>query len=183
MNIMTRISNSKSRRGAEMLEFTFALLPLLIMTFVLVDVSWAIFAKSTMAYAVRAGLRVGVTTTGAQASGTDLTTMVKTSVQRNAGGLLGRLPTDPRWQKIKVHYYQPPDPGSALPIVDVSNSANGNKPGYIMTVSIEGYSLNPLVARILGLNHGIDASGTEVGAIAADLIEPSRDLPAKGVAP
>lgn len=166
-----------------MLEFTFAFLPLLMMTFVLLDVSWAIFAKSTMAYAVRAGLRVGVTTTGAQASGTDLTTMVKTSVQRSAGGLLGRLPADPGWQNIKVHYYQPPDPGSAAPIQDMCNDPNGNKPGYIMTVSIEGYSLNPLVARIFGLNQGVDASGTGVGAIAADLIEPSRDLPAKGVAP
>jgi hypothetical protein len=166
-----------------MLEFTFALLPLLMMTFVLLDVSWAIFTKSAMAYAVRAGLRVGVTTTGAQALGTDLTTMVKTSVQRSANGLLGRLPTDPGWQKIKVHYYQPPDPGSAALIQDMCNDPNGNKPGYIMTVSIEGYTLNPLVARILGLNHGVDASGTVIGAIAADLIEPSRDLPAKGVAP
>src|ERR1019366_6349516 len=64
---MTRISKSKSRRGAEMLEFTLAFLPLLAMTTVLIDIAWGIYAKTTLAYAVHAGLRVGITTTGDQA--------------------------------------------------------------------------------------------------------------------
>jgi Flp pilus assembly protein TadG len=55
---MARISKSKSRKGAEMIEFTLALLPLLMMIFVLMDASWGMFAKSTLAYAVRSGLRV-----------------------------------------------------------------------------------------------------------------------------
>src|ERR1019366_8637323 len=103
---MTRISKSKSRRGSEMIEFTFALLPLLVMVFVLLDVAWAIFAKSTLAYAVRAGLRVGITTTGTQATaaGSDLTTMVKTAVQNNA---LGLLTGATGLAKIKGHSYLP----------------------------------------------------------------------------
>src|ERR1019366_3957064 len=103
---MTRISKSKSRRGAEMLEFTLAFLPLLGMTTVLIDVAWGIYAKSTLAYAVRAGLRVGITTTGTQATaaGSDLTTIVKTAVQNNA---LGPLTGATGLAKIKGHSYLP----------------------------------------------------------------------------
>src|ERR1019366_4066281 len=121
---MTRISKSKSRRGAEMIEFTLALLPLLIMTFVLLDVAWAVFAKSTLAYAVRAGLRVGITTTGTQAStggpggtASDVSTMVKTTVQNNAVGLLAGATG---LAKIKVHYFSPPKVDTTDPLTDVS---------------------------------------------------------------
>ena len=164
-----------------MLEFTFALLPLLVMTLVLLDAAWAIFVKSTLAYAVRTGVRTGITITGTQATaaGSDLTSMVKHSVQASAQGLLGKLPTDPKWQTIKVHYYQP----LAASTQDVSTDPNPAKPGYIMMVSIQGYSIHPLAPRIFGWSTGVDNSGISVGAIAADLIEPSRDLPPKGVAP
>ena len=176
-NIMPRISKSKRRRGSELLEFTWVFLPLLVMVFATVDVAWTIFAKSTMAYAVRAGLRVGITMTGTKANGTDLTTLVKQSVQANASGFLGKLSTDPRWLYIKVHYY---DGGT---LADVSTTAGGNKPGNIMTVSIEGYTLNPLVARLWGWNKSPDSSAAGVGEIAVDRIEPSTDLAAIGVSP
>src|ERR1035438_6546958 len=107
-----------------MLEFTFAFLPLLVMTFVLLDVAWAVFAKSTLAYAVRAGLRVGVTTTGTQAltggplgAASDLTTMVKAAVQANASGLLRGTSG---LGKIKVHYFLPPAVNTTDPLTDVS---------------------------------------------------------------
>jgi hypothetical protein len=177
---MARISKSKSRKGSELIEFTFALLPLLVMTFLLLNVAWAIFAQSTLAWAVRAGLRLGVTETETQltqAGGTDLTTMVKQRVQSSAGGFLGKLPTDPRYQAIKVHYYKD------NPLQDVCADPNGLKPGYIMTVSIEGYSMNPLIARLWGWKESPDGSKMAVGTIAADLVEPSRDLPTRGVAP
>jgi Flp pilus assembly protein TadG len=176
-NIMPRISKSKRRRGSELIEFTWVFLPLLVIVFATVDVAWTIFAKSTLAYAVRAGLRVGITMTGTKANGTDLTTLVKQSVQANASGFLGKLSTDARWQNIKVHYY---DGGT---LADVSTSPGGNKPGNIITVSIEGYTLNPLVARLWGWNQSPDKSAAGVGDIAVDRIEPSTDLPAIGVAP
>jgi hypothetical protein len=172
-----------------MIEFTLALLPLLMMIFLLMDASWGMFVKSTMTDAVRAGLRVGITTTGTTASTagaggtpTDLTTMVKQSVQSHAFGLLagasGLL-------KIKVHYFQPPDVGSGAAPVDVStvNPTGPVSPGDIMQVSIQGFSLTPLAARIYGLKSGVDNSSTTIGAVASDLIEPSRDPPNKGVAP
>jgi Flp pilus assembly protein TadG len=165
-----------------MLEFTLALLPLLIMIFVLLDASWAIFVKSTLAFAVRSGVRVGITITGTQATaaGSDLTTMVKNTVQRNA---LGLLAGSTGLAKIKVNYFQPPAAGSNAAAVDVSAQSSGNNPLNIMQVSIQGFSLGPLVPRIFGWRTPVDKSTTSIGAVAADLIEPSRDPPPIGAAP
>src|SRR5215471_6508346 len=78
------------RKGAELLEFTFVLLPLLAMIWTIMDIGWAVFAKSTLQRAVRTGVRTGVTITAAQATaaGTCLTEMVKSAVQQNSLGLL-----------------------------------------------------------------------------------------------
>lgn len=169
------------RKGAELLEFTLALLPLLMMMFVLLDVAWGMYVKSTLMYAVRVGVRQGITITKAQttAAGSDVTSMVKDAVQANAMGLLAG--TTGRG-KIKVHYFQPPDPTSTADPTDVCSSATGNAPGNIMQVSIQGYSLGPLVPRIFGWKT-LDLSATSIGAVGADLIEPSRDVPPKGTAP
>jgi hypothetical protein len=149
------------------------------MMFVLLDVAWGMYVKSTLLYAVRVGVRKGITVTGTQAGGSDLTSIVKDTVQTNAMGLLAG-PTNR--SKIKVYYLQPPDPGSSSMPVDVSSSAGGNAPGNIMQVSIQGYSLGPLVPRIFGWKT-LDLSSTAIGAVSADLIEPSKDLPTKGTAP
>jgi Flp pilus assembly protein TadG len=124
-----RGSRVRRTRGAELLEFTFVFLPLLAMTFVLLDIAWAVFVKATLQYAVRVGVRQGITITGTQAGGSDLTTMVKNIVQSKSLGLL-RGPTGRA--KIKVHYFQPPAPGSTGPAVDVSTQSSGNTPLYIM---------------------------------------------------
>lgn len=165
-----------------MLEFTLALLPLLMMIIVLLDASWAIFVKSTLAYAVRTGVRQGITITGTQATaaGSNLTLMVKTTVQRNA---LGMLAGDAGLAKIKVNYFLPPIPGSNAAALDVSAQTNGNAALNIMQVSIQGFSLGPLVPRIFGWKAPLDTSRTAIGAVAADLIEPSRDPPPIGAAP
>jgi Flp pilus assembly protein TadG len=176
------MSKSKSRRGAEMIEFTFALLPLLMMIFVLLDAAWGIFVKSTLAYAVRAGVRAGISITGTQAktANSDLTTMVKKTVQASA---LGFLAGDTGLAKIQVHYFLPPTAGSSDPAADVSGLATGNAQLNIMQVSVRGFQVSPLVSRIYGLRKGVDSSSASVSAIAADLIEPSRDLPPIGAAP
>ena len=177
---MRKRNQAKNRKGAELLEFTFALLPLLMMIFLLLDASWAIFVKSTFAYAVRAGVRQGITITGTQAAGTDLTTMIKAIVQQNSLGLLNGAAG---LAKIKVNYFQPPAPGSNAAALDVSTQANGNNPLNILQVSVQGYSLGGLVPRLFGLRAAPDESSSNIVAVAADLIEPSRDPPAIGTAP
>lgn len=181
---MARINKSKGRRGAELLEFTLAILPLLMMIFLLLDACWGMFVKSTLAFAVHAGLRQGITITGTQATaaGSNLTAMVKDTVQRNAMGLLAG---STGLARIKVNYFQPPVPGSTAAAVDVSTVSNGNAPLNVMQVSIQGFPLRPLIPRLYGLRGAgsVDASATVINAVAADLIEPSRDPPLIGPAP
>ncbi|MEO8594771.1 MAG: TadE/TadG family type IV pilus assembly protein [Candidatus Solibacter sp.] len=180
--IGARRKNSRLRRGAELLEFTLALLPFMAMVFVLLDASWAIFVKSTLAYAVRSAVRMGVTVTGTQATaaGSNLTAMVKAEVQRKSLGLLAGTAG---LAKIKVNYLQPPAVGSTAAATDVSTASNGNKANNIMMVSIQGFSLGPLIPRLFGLQTPMDNAPTTIAAVAADIIEPSRDVPPIGTAP
>src|ERR1039458_3438852 len=92
-----------SRKGAEMLEFTFAFLPLTAMLILLIDASWAIYVQSTLAYAVHEGVRQGITIDATRAAGTTLTAMVQTIVQNSSQGLLGGATN---LAKIHVDYYR-----------------------------------------------------------------------------
>ena len=179
---MAKITKSKRRRGAELLEFTFTFLPLMMMIIVLLDASWAIFVKSTLGFAVRSGVRLGITITGTQATaaGSNLTAMVKANVQSNSLGLLSGAAG---LAKIKVNYLQPPAPGSTAAAVDVSANIDGNNPLNIIEVSIQGFSLKALIPRFFSWKTAIDNSSTSISGVAADLIEPSRDPPPIGAAP
>ena len=171
---------NKGRKGTELIEFTFVLLPLLAILFVIFDASWAIFAKSSLLYAVRVGVRSGITVTGSQVpTGSDLTTMVKDAVQANSRGLL--TGTTKR-AYIQVHYLAQ-DSSSATGVTDVCNLSNGNAPGNLMQVSIVNYPLPALTARIYGWVGSPDKTATQLSASSADRIEPSGDVPTKGTAP
>jgi len=169
------------RRGAELLEFSLCFVPLLAMIAVTADTAWAIFAKSTLQRAVRVGVRTGVTlTAGQMASGACLTDTVKSTVQANS---LGLLSGSSGLSLIKVNYYQPPEPNSSSPATDVSTQLSGNQPGNIMQVSVQNYSLVPLLPRLFQFNRAADRNPTVVTVASADLIEPSRTPPCIGTAP
>jgi len=157
------------------------LLPLLSILFVLVDVSWAIFAKSTIIYAVRTSVRTGITITGTQATaaGETLTQMVKDTVQSNAQGFLNG--TTGR-SYIQVHYYMQ-DSTSSTGLTDVSTQSNGNAPGNLMQVSVTNFPLPGLVPRIYYWLTAVDKSASYLSAVSADKIEPSGDVPPIGTAP
>ena len=179
---MSKAHRRRRQSGSEAIEFALCFLPMLILLFMLLDVAWAVFVKSTLEYAVRAGVRYGITITATQAKAvnSDLTTMVKSCVQTNS---LGLLSGSSGLSKIKVNYLQPPAVGSTGAATDVSTSATGNMPGNIMQVSIQGFTVNPLAPRLYSWNQTPDNSATAVGAVAADLIEPSNDIPPIGTAP
>ena len=170
------------RKGAETLEFTLVFLPMIMMILVLLDISWAFFAKSTLTAAVRTGLRYGITITGAQAgaANSDLVAMVKNRVQQRS---LGLLAGSAGLAKIKVHFYMPPAPGTNAAPTLVDAQSDANKPLNIMQVSVEGFNLSPLVPRIFGLYQPIDNSASVIVATSYDMIEASRDVPPKGIAP
>jgi Flp pilus assembly protein TadG len=171
-------------RGAEPLEFTLVLLPLLAMVTVLLDTSWAVFAKSTLQRAVRIGVRTGIILTASQmAQGACLTDTVKSTVQANAMGLLHG---SSGLGLIKVHYFQPPAVDSNSAATDVSANSDGDQPGNIMQVSVQNYSLVPLLPRIFNWKTAADTNPLVIqGVYSADLIEPasSTDRPCIGTAP
>lgn len=163
------------------MEFTLVLLPLLAILFLLIDVSWAIFAKSTIIYAVRTGVRTGITITGTQATaaGETLTQMVKATVQANS---LGFLNGATGLSYIKVHYFEQ-DSTSSTGLTDVSTSSTGNVPGNLMQVSVTNFPLPGLVPRIYYWLTAVDKSSSYLSAVSADKIEPTGDMPPIGTAP
>jgi Flp pilus assembly protein TadG len=174
----------RSSRGAEIVEFTLILLPMLGFITVLTSMAWGIWAKATLERAVRIGVRTGVTLTSAQMSnGSCLTDVVKSTVQANAFGLLAGASG---LSMIKVNFYQPPSAtDSTSPVNDVTSQANGNAPGNLMMVSVQGFQLNPLMPRIYGsTNQAPDRNTTALGGVTSmDRIEPSNSAPCKGSAP
>ena len=177
-----RLSARRRRsRGSELLEFTLVMLPMLAMITVLVDTAWGVFAESTLQRAVRIGVREGVTlTAGQMAGGACLTDTVKGVVQGNSFGLLNGASG---LAMVKVNYYLPPPTNSTNPATDVSDQPNGDAPGNIMKVSVEGFSLAPLMPRIFGGKQGIDNSPLVISVNSADIIEPDRNPPCIGSAP
>jgi TadE-like protein len=169
-------------RGAELIEFSLTLLPFMAIVTVLLSVCWGIFAKSALQYAVRVAVRTGITIDKTAAGSSDLTTIVKNLVQTNSFGFL------PNTNLIHVHYYQPPSPGSSGPVTDVSTVTTGaqpgNWPGNIMVVSVDGFTLPSLIARIYSWN-SMDRSSTSISVSSADLIEQiaTNDLAPLGTAP
>jgi len=184
-DVPTKMHSRRGRRfrwrGSEAIEFTLVLLPLFSITAVLVDTSWAVFAKSALQRAVRLGVRSGVTLTASQmATGACLTDTVKGIVQQNS---LGILNGSTGISMIKVNYLQPPQPGSTAAAVDVSNQSTGDTPGNIMEVSVQNFSLIPLLPRIFNWKQAADNSPLIITVSSADLIEPSRNPPCIGTAP
>ncbi len=163
-----------SRKGAEFLEFTFCFLPLTAILLVLLNASWGIFVKSTFAYAVHQGVRRGIAIDGAQAQGTTLTAMVKGVVQANT---LGLLAGDAGLSRIHVDFYRV-SPSDPTRLTTVTQAGGGLMPGDIIQVSIQGYSLPALAARIYERGKAPDKAGAGISAVAADRIEPFSTMPA-----
>ena len=178
-----RARRARRRKGSELVEFSMVMLPLLALVTVLADMGWAVFAESTLQRAVRIGVRTGVTLTATSPEITaagDLTTAVKQVVQANAFGLLHGASG---LSKIKVNYLQPPAPASSAAATDVSTQTNGDAPGNIMEVSVQNFSLMPLMPRIYGGRNGIDNNPQIINVNSADIIEPDRNPPPIGTAP
>lgn len=169
------------RRGAELIEFTLALLPFFAMAFVLLDFAWIVFAQATVVRAVRVAVRTGITLTASQmTTGACLTDTVKGIVQQNG---LGFLKGTAGLAYIKVNYFLPPAPGATTAATDVSGLSSGNAPGNIMQVSVNNYSLRAFLPRIFTWKTAPDSGVFVFSETSADLIEPSRSPPCIGTAP
>ncbi len=155
------------------------MLPLFAMIFVLLNIAWAVFAESTLQRAVRVAVRYGITVSSTN-TGSCLTDVVKADVQANSLGLLNGTTG---LGYIKVNYFLPPSASATTAPTDVSTAANADAGGNIMQVSVQGYSLLPIVPRITNWQTPADKSPLIVSVYAADLIEPNRTPPCVGTAP
>jgi hypothetical protein len=126
------------------------MVPMLLLTFMMLDLSLVIFLRSTFQHAVREGARYAIT--GANDTGPCQDDSIKAVVQKNA---IGFLNSSNAAATLHVHFMSPVDSS-------VSNNAAGN----IVEVSVEGYQYGPL-APFQRLNYPL-----MVWARAYDLMEP-----------
>jgi len=125
---------NRSRRsrqcGAEMVEVGLILTPLLLITFLLVNLSMAIFLRATFQQAVREGARYAITgqTTG---TGVCQDTSIKTVVAQNAVGFLN---SGQGAASIHVRFRNP-----------TTGAKGSNAIGNVVQVSVENYQYGPMV--------------------------------------
>jgi len=117
-----------SRRGAEILEIALISGPLFGLTFLLVDLSMAVFLRSTFQNAVRAGVRYAIT--GSNTTGPCQDDSIKAVVKQQA---LGFLNNSAAAATIHVRWINP-----------VAGGQGNNGHGNIVEVSIEGYNYGPM---------------------------------------
>src|SRR5580698_11042505 len=88
--ILSTKRNRRSREsGSQVLEATLVIVPLLLMTFLMLDLSMVIFLRTTMQEAVREGTRYAIT--GQNTTGPCQDDSIKTVVKAHAAGYLGSI--------------------------------------------------------------------------------------------
>ncbi len=116
-------------RGSQLIEFSLVLLPLLALVFLTIDAAWMVFAKASVQYAVRQGVRYAVTSQTQPGKGQDAS--IRSVVQQNAFGFLNG---PDGVSKISIAYYNPA----------TLSPTNMNAGGNVVEVSVNGVLVSPL---------------------------------------
>ena len=111
-----------------MIEVVLIAVPLFGLTFLLLELSMAVFLRSTFQHAVREGARYAIT--GANDTGPCQDDSIKAVVKKAA---LGYLNTPTASATVHVHFINP-----------VDGTVSNNDFGNIVEVSVEGYTDNPI---------------------------------------
>ena len=126
--------------GNSWVEMSLVILPFFALITAFFDVSFALFSWSTLQNAVREGCRYAITFQTAPPSGASWTcngrqdNCIQNATAANSMGLAtvaGGL--------IRVNYFSPTAPNTPIA------APNGNAPGNIVEVSIQGYPLNWMI--------------------------------------
>ena len=138
------------------MEASLVMLVFLAFIFLVIEMSWGIFAKVTLQHAVRAGARYAVTSRTMTVNGTALgqVASIQQTVQKQSMGLI----TNP--SVVSVTFYSVN--GSTLQQVSGTGSNAG---GNLVVVALSGFSLNPIAPLL----HS--ASPILISVSAGDLIE------------
>lgn len=125
-------SRARGCSGSTLVEAALAMLPLMAFFCGIMDVSFAVFIKNTLLFAVRQGVRYAVTSQTMTGMGQDAS--IKTTVINYSCGLVNALsPNQNGSNQIAITYY---DPVSLLPVTGVNSNIGGN----IVVVSVSGLS-------------------------------------------
>ena len=130
---MRRHPNRRGQAGAEVVEASLVFVAFLGLLFLLMDLSWAVFAKVSLQHAVREGCRYAITSQTAGTNGQ--VDSIKDVVRDNA---MGFLADDSQFAKVTIRFYRMYDLQPQL-------GAGSNSGGNLVFVSVENYSLRPLV--------------------------------------
>lgn len=173
----------RMQRGSQMLEFTLVLLPLLGFLFLILDIAWAVYARSTLQYAVAQGVRYGVTSR--TLSGMGLRASIQTIVQNNAFGKLNSTPGTATgvngWNNIYVDWYLVNANGT-LTDEDGVVGGDGMQPDGqlpLVAVSVQSFLSRTFMPTVQ--MHGLSILGPiMMGAVSWDRMEPP---PLTGIPP
>ena len=150
-------SRARGRRGSTLLEAGLATLPLMAFFCGIVDVSFGVFIKNTLLFAVRQGVRYAVTSQTMAGMGQDAS--IKTTVKNYSAGLVDALsPNQNGNNQITITYYDPVS-------LNVVTGVNSNIGGNIVVVSVTGLSW----AWMFPLWHS--ATALQFAVASADIME------------
>jgi Flp pilus assembly protein TadG len=173
-----------SQKGSELLEFTLVLLPMLGFLFLILDIAWAVYSRSTLQYAVAQGVRFAVTSQTVGAMG--LRASIQTIVQQNAFGRLGAtagVATGVNgWNNIYVDWYLVNSDGSITNVDGVAGGDGMTSTGQLPLVEV---SVQNILSKTFMPNIQLPGLGTPLkpilmSAVAWDRMEspPLTGIPA-----
>ena len=166
---MTQSHRGRRRsRGAELIEFTLVLMPMLGFTFLLLDLGWVIYKRATLQFAVREGVRFAVTNqtvklTDVNGYSYGVLDSIKAVVQARAVGFLGRTPSDlghaaANYATISVNYFCPKTTSTcpltsltaavAAPANCLDTTPAPNQAGWIVEVTVSGFEAFPFASLL-----------------------------------
>jgi len=126
------VGRRDKRRGSTLVEGALVALPLITFVLGVVDISFAVFVKSTLLFAVRQSVRYAVTSRTIGGMGQD--DSIRTVMRGYSAGLVDALsPNHDGMKQISINYY---DPVTLAPL----SGAGSNSGGNIVVVSASGMS-------------------------------------------
>jgi Flp pilus assembly protein TadG len=144
---------NRREKGAELIEFSLVMIPMFGILFLVVDLAWMLFARATLQYAVREGVRYAVT--GQTMTGMGQDASIRTVVQQNSMGILAGSAGA---SSISISYF---DPNANLA------ATNSNAGGNVVQVAANAVNVFPMAP--LFRSH----SPVSMTVVSADVVESS----------
>lgn len=129
---MKHLRMTCGRRGATIVEMSFVVIALFGLLFLLMDLSWVVFAKASVQHAVREGCRFAVTSQ--TLSGMGHVPSIREVVRQNSMGFIHSSMIN----NIQVNFYHP----ETLQML-AGNGSNAG--GNLVVVAVEDFEVRPLI--------------------------------------